>query len=109
MPSASCASGCKGSRPSSALWKKAASSPTTSSRSDHTGVYRRRILLDALDERTVAGEMEDDFHRFGVTLVHDGTRVVEMRGEGVRYPWTTCPDAVEPLRALAGAPLSTQL
>jgi hypothetical protein len=41
--------------------------------------------------------------------VHDGERVVEVRGEGVRYPWTTCPDAVEPLRALAGAPLSTRL
>lgn len=53
--------------------------------------------------------MEDDFHRFGVTLRHDGSRVVEVIGDGSRYPWTTCPSAVEPLRALAGAPLSARL
>jgi hypothetical protein len=53
--------------------------------------------------------MEDDFHCFGVTLRHDGDRVVEVVGDGSRYPWTTCPSAVEPLRALAGAPLSTRL
>jgi hypothetical protein len=53
--------------------------------------------------------MEDDFHRFGVTLRHDGRTVVEVIGDGTRYPWTTCPDAVEPLRKLAGAPLSTRI
>jgi hypothetical protein len=30
-------------------------------------------------------------------------------GDGTRYPWTTCPSAVEPLRELAGARLSTRL
>jgi hypothetical protein len=44
-----------------------------------------------------------------VTLRHDGQRVVDVIGDGVRYPWTTCPSAAEPLRALAGAPLSTRL
>jgi hypothetical protein len=53
--------------------------------------------------------MEDDFHCFGVTLRHDGQRVIEVAGDGIRYPWTTCPSAVDPLRALAGAPLSTRL
>lgn len=63
----------------------------------------------AIDPTTVRGDMEDDFHRFGVTLRHDGTHVVDVLGDAGRYPWTTCPSAVEPLRALAGAPLSTRL
>ncbi len=53
--------------------------------------------------------MEDDFHRFAVVVHHDGAKVVDVAGDGTRYPWTTCPSAVEPLRALAGAPLSTRL
>lgn len=67
------------------------------------------MRVTAIDESTVRGDMEDDFHRFGVTLHHDGKHVVEVLGDGSRYPWTTCPSAVEPLRALAGAPLSTRL
>ncbi|MEY2431728.1 MAG: hypothetical protein QOC92_1453 [Acidimicrobiaceae bacterium] len=61
------------------------------------------------DASTIRGDMEDDFHCFGVTLRHDGRRVIDVIGDGVRYPWTTCPSAVEPLRDLAGAPLSTRL
>lgn len=67
------------------------------------------MRVTAVDASTIRGDMEDDFHRFGVTLRHDGQRVVEVVGDGVRFPWTTCPAAVEPLRALAGAPLSTRL
>jgi hypothetical protein len=73
------------------------------------GVYRRRMRVVALDERTVRGDMEDDFHRFGVTLHHDGAFVTEVIGDATRHPWTTCPSAIEPLRALRGAPLSTRL
>lgn len=53
--------------------------------------------------------MEDDFHRFGVTIRHDGARVTGVDGDSRRYPWTTCASAVEPLRALEGAPLTTRL
>ncbi|MEY2461419.1 MAG: hypothetical protein QOG30_3249 [Acidimicrobiaceae bacterium] len=67
------------------------------------------MRVTAIDASTVRGDMEDDFHCFGVTLRHDGQRVVAVEGDGSRYPWTTCPSAVEPLRALAGAPLSTRL
>ena len=67
------------------------------------------MRVTAVDVSTVRGDMEDDFHRFGVTLRHDGERVVEVSGDGTRSPWTTCPSAVEPLRALAGATLSTRL
>jgi len=67
------------------------------------------MRVTAIDTSTIRGDMEDDFHRFGVTLRHDGERVVSVEGDGSRYPWTTCPAAVEPLRALAGAALSTRL
>jgi hypothetical protein len=67
------------------------------------------MRVSTVDSSTVRGDMEDDFHRFGVTVRHDGARVVEVAGDGTRYPWTTCPGAVEPLRALAGAALSTRV
>jgi len=69
------------------------------------GVFRRRFLLTG-SEGLVVGEMEDDFHRFGLDLHHDGQKVVEIRGRASRYPWTECAGSVEPLRALQGMPLS---
>ena len=44
-----------------------------------------------------------------MTVHHDGSRVLAVEGDSHRYPWTTCPSAVEPLRALAGAELTTAL
>jgi len=44
-----------------------------------------------------------------VTVRHDGATVVAVEGDGQRYPWTTCPSAVEPLHALAGARVTTAL
>ncbi len=41
-----------------------------------------------------------------MVLRHDGEHVSEVDGEAIRYPWTTCPGAVEPLRALMGMPLA---
>lgn len=70
------------------------------------GPYRRRIRLVAVSEDAVDGELEDDFHHFGVLLGHDGQRVVAVDGRAIRWPWTTCPDAVGPLHALEGMPLS---
>ncbi len=69
------------------------------------GRYRRLIDLRRQDDRTAVGWMEDDFHHFGVTVVHDGGVVVDVRAMAVRYPWTTCPGATEPLKALVGKPL----
>jgi hypothetical protein len=71
------------------------------------GVFRRVFLLVAGQGRVVA-ELEDDFHRFRVTLVHAGSRVVSVRGEAFRYPWTECPGATVALRALEGMPLSAR-
>ena len=70
-----------------------------------SGCYRRCIVLEA-DGDTVRGELADDFHHFGVSLRHDGERALEVVGEDVRVPWTTCPGALEPLRRMEGAPLS---
>lgn len=70
------------------------------------GPYRRRIRMVAIAPDRVDAELEDDFHHFGVVLRHDGGRVVSVEGRAIRWPWTTCPDAVGPLHALEGMPLS---
>ncbi len=69
-------------------------------------VYRRRIVVERLDDFTVRSVLEDDFHHFEVTLVHDGERVVEVANESHRYPWSTCPTAASNLSLLVGARLS---
>lgn len=68
-------------------------------------VYRRHVRLAAEGSRVV-GAIEDNPHHFRVHLEHDGERVTAMEAESVRFPWTTCPAAGVPLRALVGMPLS---
>ena len=68
--------------------------------------YRRRVRVTTTEPGLVLSELEDDFHHFIVTLRHDGERVVSAEVESRRWPWSTCPDAGEPLRALAGMPLA---
>ena len=69
------------------------------------GTFRRQIDLKAWDERTVVGWLEDEFHHFGITLIHDGTHVQDIRIAAPRHPWSTCAGAGVPLRALIGKPL----
>ena len=66
--------------------------------------YRRRIELVTVSPEVVQGELEDDFHHFRVSIAHRDRRVVALDGEAVRHPWSTCPAALAPLRALVGAP-----
>ncbi len=54
----------------------------------------------------VEGGLEDDIHYFTVTVHHDDARVLSVTSISVRAPWATCSAAAEPLRALAGMPLS---
>jgi hypothetical protein len=68
--------------------------------------YRRRIRIDTIEPGVVVSALEDDFHHFEVTLRHDARTVSSCEAASYRWPWTTCPDAAEPLRALAGMPLS---
>jgi hypothetical protein len=69
------------------------------------GIYRRQIDLVALDAYTVVGWLEDESHHFGLTLVHDGAHIREVRMAAPRYPWSTCAGAGQPLQALVGKPL----
>src|SRR3954468_13243135 len=68
--------------------------------------YRRRIRVRAVSPGVVVSELEDDFHHFVVELRHDGEHVLSCENTSLRWPWSTCPDAAEPLRKLAGMPLS---
>ena len=71
------------------------------------GTYRRAYVLVGGEGRVVA-DMEDDFHRFRVTLEHDGARVTRVVGEAFRFPWTECPGAAAVLERLAGMALTTR-
>jgi Protein of unknown function (DUF2889) len=71
------------------------------------GAYRRRIELVTRSPSVVEGEVEDDFHHFRVSIAHEDGTVVAVDGETPRHPWSTCPDALAPLRALVGAPVTT--
>jgi hypothetical protein len=71
-----------------------------------SGSFRRRLRVVVEAPDRVAAGIEDDFHYFTVELRHDGRRVVAMDAASRRWPWSTCPGAAEPLRALAGMPLS---
>jgi hypothetical protein len=68
--------------------------------------YRRRIRVVTLEPGVVESSLQDDFHHFVVTLRHDGERVESVEAGSERWPWSTCPAAAVPLRALAGMPLS---
>jgi hypothetical protein len=70
------------------------------------GIFHRPIDLRAWDERTAVGWLEDEFHHFGVTLIHDGARILDLRTAAPRHPWTTCAAAGIPLRGLIGQPLA---
>lgn len=72
------------------------------------GSFRRQIDLRAWDAHTVVAWVEDDFHHFGLTLVHDGSHVRDVRIAAVRQPYTTCAGALAPLRELIGKPLSAR-
>jgi hypothetical protein len=71
-----------------------------------TAGYRRRIELVTVSPEVVQGELEDDFHHFRVSIAHRDGKVVAVDGESPRHPWSTCPDALGPLRALVGAPVT---
>ena len=69
-----------------------------------SGAYHRSILLTRAAGGVVA-ELEDDFHRFDVSLHHDGRRVTEITTSAHRYPWSTCPAAAGGLESLVGLEL----
>ena len=68
------------------------------------GAYRRRIRLERVSRGAggdvIEGGLEDDFHHFRVRLTHDGNAVTGVEGEAVRYPWSSCASAGEPIQEL---------
>jgi len=76
---------------------------------DPSTPYRRRVRMRRVDDHVSVCDLEDDFHRFRVTITHDRERVLRAEGESLRFPWSTCPDAAGPLHALEGMPLSIRI
>lgn len=68
------------------------------------GIYRRAIRLEHHDGY-VSGDLEDCNHGFQVQLYHDGKQVTAVKGRARRVPFTTCPEAIDPLQSLLGMPL----
>jgi len=58
--------------------------------------YRRRILIEPMPGRVTA-ELEDDYHRMVVTLVHADGVLTAVDSEMKRWPWTTCRGAIDQL------------
>jgi hypothetical protein len=69
------------------------------------GRLRRRIALSAESSERATGWVEDDFHHFGVTIEHRAGVVTRVTAVAPRAPWSTCPAAVLPLRAIEGQSL----
>jgi len=69
-----------------------------------TGIFRRRIRLTHGADNVLA-ELEDDMHAMKCRVAHDGHVVTGVEADFHRYPLTTCPGAVAPLRALVGLPI----
>ena len=69
------------------------------------GIFRRLIRIVGSDGM-VRADVEDDQHRFGVAIRHDGRQVTAIEGFPIRTPWTACVDAASVLDRLVGMKLS---
>ncbi|WP_421837591.1 DUF2889 domain-containing protein [Novosphingobium sp.] len=69
------------------------------------GVYRRRITF----KRRANGidvALLDDYHDMGVALTVDGQVITDAAARMDRFPKTSCPGAIDALRALIGRPVA---
>ena len=69
------------------------------------GIYRRRIRITTAPGLARA-DLEDDPHRYGVIVKHDGQSVAAVQGLALRTPWSLCREAVSVLDRLVGMALS---
>lgn len=69
------------------------------------GRYRRKVAIRA-NERQCVAAVEDDAHRFEVSLAHDRAQVVTVEASAIRYPYTICPGAVPAVQSFVGIPIS---
>lgn len=70
-----------------------------------SGIFRRRLHWRAT-EGLVEVEIEDSNHGFRFRLRHDGSRIVGLSVDPVRYPFTTCPEATHAVERIVGLPLA---
>jgi hypothetical protein len=71
--------------------------------------FRRRVVIVSTvqgDQGHVRAALEDDFHHFRVHLRHDHQTLLDITGEALRFPYSACSQATEPLRELIGMRLS---
>src|SRR5271155_4335045 len=59
--------------------------------------FRRRFRITPRPD-SVCSELEDDYHRMSVTLIHDGRTVKRIEPVMERVPWTVCPGAAQQLQ-----------
>ena len=71
-----------------------------------SGTYRRRIVLQAINN-TVLANVIDDYHEMACVLHHDGSCVTAISGRIDRAPFSTCAAAPVALQELVGLPLAT--
>ena len=71
-----------------------------------TEPFRRRLTLRGTDD-AVDADLEDHIHHVAVHVEHDAAHVTAIEGQGLRLPWSTCPDALALLDELIGAPVGT--
>ena len=69
------------------------------------GIYRRRIRLEK-HSRQVVAELEDVTHAFRLILTHDDSNIIDVAAQPIRYPFDTCPGAVDQFKPLLGQPLA---
>jgi len=74
-------------------------------RYERPGIYRRRLRVET-GSGWARAELEDDPHRYGLTLRHDGACITAIEGRAGRTPWTACAEAPGLLGRLLGMPLS---
>lgn len=72
------------------------------------GRYRRKIRIVAEGDRASA-DLEDDVHRFGVDLRHQGGVVVEIASRVLRHPYDICPSASARLQEFRDTPLDADI
>ena len=70
------------------------------------GIYRRRIRLENLPQHVIA-ELEDATHGFRLKLSYADEQVSDISAQPIRYPFNTCPGAVDALKPLIGCALTT--
>jgi hypothetical protein len=68
------------------------------------GIYRRRLALHG-SRRRVEAQLEDGPHGFRLRLCHDGHVVTALESQALRFPFNTCPGAIDALQPLLGTPL----